>query len=190
MLTKHQTGLTMIEVMVTIAITTVGLLGLSAMQFQSVQSVQDTGNRSHAIWVVNDVINRMRANEGVDYDTIQTTDCSSPPVRICSAYHNGTTRINANENCSDRDVAASDLWEALCGFPIQGQSTGTFNGSASLISAPTLTIERLNQDDMEITLSWISVVANSNDPQNRKYLIKDGEVASNQRDSYTAVIRP
>ena len=46
---SRQYGIGLIEVLVTVVITTIGLLGLSAMQMQSIRSVSDTGNRTHAI---------------------------------------------------------------------------------------------------------------------------------------------
>jgi len=190
---NRQSGLTMIEILVTLAITTVGLLGLSAMQFQSVQSVQDSGNRSHAIWVINDVVNRMRANEAADYVTQGELGCNNAPAKICSAYHNGNNRVQADATCTPDEVALSDMWEALCGTPLVGADGTISNGSGSMIVNPRMSITDVG-DDKQITISWTSRVSGNRSDGNggseRVYAIDDGELSNDQRESYTTVIRP
>jgi type IV pilus assembly protein PilV len=91
-----QLGIGLIEVLVTITITTIGLLGLSAMQMQSIRSVSDSGNRTHAIWIANDLLNRIRANE-VATNTYITgeIECSDdiPETPICASYFDGANQL-------------------------------------------------------------------------------------------------
>ena len=186
-------GLTLIEVLVTLAITTVGLLGLSAMQFQSVQAVQDSGNRSHAIWVVNDLINRMRANEVTNYQIDSPINCQSAPEKTCSAYHDGTSRIAASTDCTGEELATADIWEAVCGTPLSTGFSKAINSSSSLINDPLITIEELDNGDKQLTISWasgVSGVSGVSGSEQQKYMTEDGELIANQRDSYTTVFRP
>src|SRR5690554_1070475 len=73
MLSRHK-GFSMIEVLVTIFITVIGLLGISSLQLQSNRAVQDSGNKSQAIWILKDLSNRINANSSAlsDYATTLT----------------------------------------------------------------------------------------------------------------------
>jgi type IV pilus assembly protein PilV len=60
---KQQSGFTMIEVLVTIAILVVGLLGLAAMQTLSTLAELESYQRSQALVLVRDMADRMTANK-------------------------------------------------------------------------------------------------------------------------------
>lgn len=66
---RQQSGFTMIEVLVTIAILVVGLLGLAAMQTLSTLAELESYQRSQALVLVRDMADRMSANKAqiVDY---------------------------------------------------------------------------------------------------------------------------
>ncbi|MBU2707405.1 type IV pilus modification protein PilV [Zooshikella marina] len=57
---KNQTGVSMIEVLVTIVITSVALLGLAALLTKSMQSTFDASQRTTAVWAANDFVERYR----------------------------------------------------------------------------------------------------------------------------------
>jgi type IV pilus assembly protein PilV len=57
-----QRGLTLIEVLVSIFILSVGLLGLAAMQLQSLKYAQGSQWRTHANFLAYDIVERVRAN--------------------------------------------------------------------------------------------------------------------------------
>lgn len=59
---KNSRGFSLIEVMVTIVLTTVGILGMVAMQSKSIQYTQESVNRNTAISLTNDLVEIMRAN--------------------------------------------------------------------------------------------------------------------------------
>jgi type IV pilus assembly protein PilV len=60
---RQQSGFTMIEVLVTIAILVVGLLGLAAMQTLSTLAELESYQRSQALVLVRDMADRMTANK-------------------------------------------------------------------------------------------------------------------------------
>ena len=60
---RQQSGFTMIEVLVTIAILVVGLLGLAAMQTLSTLAELESYQRSQALVLVRDMADRMSANK-------------------------------------------------------------------------------------------------------------------------------
>lgn len=59
---KNSQGFSLIEVLVTIVLTTVGILGMVALQSRSIQYTQDSVNRNTAIALTNEFIEIMRAN--------------------------------------------------------------------------------------------------------------------------------
>ena len=138
-----QQGVSLIEVLVTLVIGTIGLLGLSSLLLQSNQVIFDIGNRSQAIWIVEDIISSMRANlDGFSGYVTTGLDCSSTAPKICSAYHNGVVSIPAASDCNSIELAQSDVYQSLCGLPVSVvQSDVSFSGAADFINAPKLTIK-------------------------------------------------
>ena len=190
---RNQSGIGLIEVLVTIVITTIGLLGLSAMQMQSIRTVSDTGNRTHAIWVANDLINRARAN-AVAVDSYITNDelrCDALPgnLKMCAAYSiNGAQQAPAAD-CSNQDLALFDQYEALCGINTLTGEDG-FSSSASFINTPGLSISDEGNGDYRITVSWNSRTAGKDAQGNQVYRLEQGTLAEDQREDYSVVFRP
>lgn len=182
---KHS-GFSLIEVMVTLTITVVGLVGLATLQLQANRATLDTGNRSQAVWITQDLINRIRANPEGNYDTNnEAVDCAAP-ARICVAFHNGNSR-QAAQSCSAQQLAISDLWEVACGTPATA-STGTIrSSSANFIANPQLIINDSNADQrIEITLSWDSRTSGKNSADKTIYAIDAQENTS--RSELTTVV--
>ncbi|MCD8523288.1 MAG: type IV pilus modification protein PilV [Saccharospirillaceae bacterium] len=152
-----QRGINLVEVMVTVAITSIGLLGLNSLQLQANRSTQDSGNRSQAIWMIEDITNRIRANNIAlaSYDTAgAAVNCANRPANICSAFHNGTVRVAAAA-CNNAQLAASDLWEVACGFGgnVPG-STTTRSSAADFIANPALIVTLNPDNSVNLNLSW------------------------------------
>ena len=59
---KYQRGLTLVEILVTVVVMSVGLLGIAALHLASLKNSVDSNTRSKAIWLVHDIQDRMRAN--------------------------------------------------------------------------------------------------------------------------------
>ena len=59
---RNSRGFSLIEVLVTIVLTTVGILGMVALQSKSIQYTQDAVNRNTAIALTNELVEIMRAN--------------------------------------------------------------------------------------------------------------------------------
>lgn len=59
---RHQSGFSLIEVLITVVLVSIGLLGLAGLQLTSVQNSNSSGERFVATTLAQDILERMRAN--------------------------------------------------------------------------------------------------------------------------------
>ena len=115
-LLNKQRGLNLIEVLVTLTITSIGLMGLVSLQMQSINATQDSGGYSHAIWLHNDLANRIRANAPGIAAYANAINCGQQPAAVCVAHNTGGNDVAAAA-CTAEQLAAWDLREVACGTP-------------------------------------------------------------------------
>ena len=149
-------GLSLIEVLVTVVITSIGLMGLVSLQMQAVRATSDSGNRSQAIWVLNDIKNRIHANEvaSASYVLAGPVACNAPAT-ICSSYHDGTNLINP-VICTGAQLAAWDRYEVACQLrprPFIGDSNRYLPDSQLTITC-TAGGACDDGDDLTVSLQW------------------------------------
>jgi type IV pilus assembly protein PilV len=148
-------GLSLIEVLVTITITSIGLMGLVSLQMQSVRATTDSGNRSQAVWVFNDIINRIHANEAFSdsYTSIGPIACDAI-LPACSRHHNGTVVVNP-ANCTGEQQAAWDKYEVACQLrPIPFIGDANRYLPESKLSIACVDVGCGPGDPLVITLEW------------------------------------
>lgn len=125
-------GSSLIEVLITLLIFAVGLLGFAGLQVNALQSTADSGQRSQAVWINQELAERMRANteagNAIYTAAAANVDCASLPATMCSDYYNpvAASKVNATV-CNATQMAAFDLWEAQCSY----SSTPTYQGNAN-----------------------------------------------------------
>jgi len=100
---KHQTGLTLIEVLIAVLVLSIGLLGIAGLQLTGLRENQNAQYSTQAIYLANDMADRMRANpagvtaanynnidstSAVDYDTEPTCEaiCNAAEIANVDAY--------------------------------------------------------------------------------------------------------
>lgn len=95
-------GFTMVEVLVTIVVMAVGLLGVAGMQTASMKGNYNSYLRGQAILMVNDIADRMRVNQtGVDNNNYAAiTATPSTPAKNCLG----------SVNCTPSELASYDAW--------------------------------------------------------------------------------
>lgn len=150
---KLQRGTTLIEVLVALLVFTIGLQGVSSLQYQAMKNNFDSAQRSHGLWAAHELINRIRANKigrengsydnGVDFDP-----CAIPVASCVNATCNGTTMANF------------DISDALCQGtllnPIINISCTDSDAADGLTCSPS--------SDFTLTLQWDSkAVADDSD---------------------------
>ena len=135
-------GFSMIEVLITLVILSIGLLGIAGLQLAGLQSNRSAYYRSQATIIAYDMIDRMRTNvDGVaanHYDDLDSgTMPTTPPTCIESA--NG---------CSAASLADNDLQEWV-------------TANLSLLPAGSGSVTR-NGKIFTVTVNWLE----NTDPNN------------------------
>ena len=59
---KKSAGFTLVEVLVSLIILAIGVMGLISLQVGTLQANQAVSQRSQAVWAASDIVERMRAN--------------------------------------------------------------------------------------------------------------------------------
>ncbi|HAU06635.1 MAG TPA: type IV pilus modification protein PilV [Gammaproteobacteria bacterium] len=125
----RQSGVSLLEVMITTVIITVALLGLAGLQTTSINFNQSAYHRSQASFLISDIMDRIRANTGVNANLyvntipVQTAACLTP------------------DGCTPIQMVGHDLFEWQ-----QAITTALPNGGAGAIAA--------NQNTIQITINW------------------------------------
>ncbi len=171
--TNKSAGFSLIEVLVTFLVLSIGLLGLAGLQSTSIKQGLDSGQRSQAAWLIQELVERMRANKdglasGYTNATGNNNLCDDGPAKICSDHLDDGTKTNAATNCTANEMAEFDVWELTCGFT----RANTVSGAAEqlLLSGDGLTLSCVDIDttdadpcttgsDFTATLNWTSLAA-------------------------------
>lgn len=102
-------GFTLVEVLITLIVLSIGLLGAAGLEITSLRNTHSSYLRSQAVALIDDMADRMRTNmTGVDanqYANIQTTP-SAPDFDCMTDFDN----TEAAGTCSSNDVAEYDTY--------------------------------------------------------------------------------
>lgn len=162
---RNQAGMSMIDVMLAIFIFSIGLLGIAGLEMFSKRANHEAVQRTTAVMLANDIIERMRANPVqatgrndinmpiqaylASYEPVQPP--ATAPVPSCSGSANP---------CTPDQQALHDLWEwqqAIIGatdlLPDDSPSGGLVQPSAC-ITDPTPADP--NNFDIEVAIVWRS----------------------------------
>jgi type IV pilus assembly protein PilV len=145
-----QRGVGMLEFLVALLIFSTGMMGLLSAQLVGKKTIFEASQRSVAITLARDMVERMRANpgqlaayqvEGIGGEANQ----QQPPVADCHASF-----------CNPAQLAAFDLWqwESL----LRGASEQDAAGKVGGLLSPRACISS-SGGAVEVTLSWRGVLA-------------------------------
>lgn len=128
----HQSGVGMIEVLVTLFILAIGMLGVASLQFIGAFSNSDALNRANAVLVAQQTAERLRANSFVSasfsglvaddryfdpdtYNFKQLSCGSGEPGWECFCKDKPASIRDCNANtCSSAELATYDGWQLTC----------------------------------------------------------------------------
>jgi len=103
---KHA-GFTLIEILISLIILSIGLLGLSSLQLTALQRNTSSYNRSLATSLAYDIADRMRANKIAANNNAYVTGIANGPTGASSC-------IGSTAACTPAALAAYDLDEWKC----------------------------------------------------------------------------
>ncbi len=146
---KIQRGFTLIEVLVTVIVLAIGLLGLAGLQLSGLRYTHSAYQNSQATIMTNDIIDRMRANRLMAESGAYIIAVGSDPSAISC--------LGIGADCSPAAMAQADLYEwkqAIAALLPAGDGAVQQNGSSFIITiqwddtrgeqdAKTLTVETI-----------------------------------------------
>lgn len=127
-------GFTMIEILVTLVILMIGLLGIAGLMAQGQRASFEAYQRQQALAFANDMAERVKANRpGVDNTAVTTTYAAAVPLATPTGDGTrfGALATNcATSNCTTSDVVLYDvaIWDGL----LAGSASETTTGGAAL----------------------------------------------------------
>lgn len=152
---KKQRGFSMMEVLVSLLVIGVGLLGLSGLQIASVKGTNNAHSRNVATNLAMELSERMRANpNAIDAGFYENDiDCTI----------NEPSQCKTAAFCSPEQVARIDVQEVMCGVKKNGKREG---GAANLLPNSTLLVDHNsdcdsninNNNETSITIGWSQMV--------------------------------
>lgn len=125
------TGFTMIEVLVTLFVIALGLLGLAALQSRVHQAEFEAYNRAQALVLLDAIVNRINANRATAPCYAITTDGGTPYLGMPDAGHASSITCSGYGDANTQQLAVNDLneWDRMA------QGTTELVGAAAVGAA-------------------------------------------------------
>ena len=101
---KRQRGMGMIEILMAVLITAIGLIGITGMQAVSLKNNLSALNRSNAIFLTGSIMDRVRANPTADFTTA-VDDPPSVSLDLCAT---------SADTCSKSQIADLNIAQWKC----------------------------------------------------------------------------
>ncbi len=136
-------GFTLLETLIAFIVLTIGLLGAIALQASAKKASYDSLQRSAALALGNDIIQRIRAN-----DTVNVVTAYNKTITSEDEISSVTTCFNST--CSDVQIAAFDLEEWKKAIKAQNNTGGL--ADATVCIRPTLSLG--NEVDLQVIVTW------------------------------------
>ena len=100
----HQSGLGMIEILITVLVLAIGILGVASTQVVSLQMNSQSQSRSQAVLLAEDLLDRIRANS----DNLGAYALAQDDAQGANGGDCATSFVPANATVAANDIAA---WE-------------------------------------------------------------------------------
>ncbi|OUS29270.1 type IV pilus modification protein PilV [Gammaproteobacteria bacterium 45_16_T64] len=142
-------GFTLLELMVSMTVSAIGLIGLAGLQAASIKSNTDALKRTQANILIADITDRIRINPNGSYDIAKGT---SPPSSSLACE-------DSNGNCSSAELALYDLslWKCAIGSYDDSASCEALSIKGALPKG-TGTITVTSSTIYTVTIEWVDYV--------------------------------
>lgn len=145
---SRNAGFTLIETLVALLVLSLGLLGLAALQAQSLRFNTDAYLRTQATTLAYDILDRMRANNtGASSGAYERTAAPTGTIKNCDSVTCNATEL-ALYDC--------DRWYKALAARLPRPLT-TASSIDSTGNQHTVTI-RWTERDMEVVQTWVAII--------------------------------
>jgi type IV pilus assembly protein PilV len=151
---RRQSGFSMLEVLVTITITAIALLGAAGLQLRALQTGQSSQSRSQAVMLAADLAERMEGNKSAAKNGNYVFNSSSSL---------GTVTDCATVACSDVQMATYDVsnWKAKLQTQLPQVTSWTVTYDATAATIYTIVI---NWVERRTNANYDAAVTGSGEP--------------------------
>ncbi|PXF32521.1 hypothetical protein WH50_04090 [Pokkaliibacter plantistimulans] len=133
-----QRGVGLIEILVALMVLAIGLLGVAALQTSSLRNNQSAFDRANAVVLVNDIVERMRANASVaksdGYSLAFSSSSNSCPLPTGSSRADvdlSEWRTTIIATLGDSACGAVSCTDGLCTITIRYDDSRALEGAAT-----------------------------------------------------------
>ncbi len=152
---RGQAGLTLIELLVTVIILSIGVLGLAGMQTASLRYTQDSYLQTTAMNIAQEIVDRMRANPAA-------VDNGTYGAYAFNATDTAPSAVDCTTGCTPAQVAQNDAFEVFSYFQ-DVYDLGADKFVPALPAGSSAAIARSDIGDdayFTVTVSWPHTSAN------------------------------
>ncbi len=166
-MSKNNKGFSLIEVLVTLVLTAVGVLGMFVLQSKSISYTQDTVHREAAISAANELVEIMRVYRDELFESIPPSDLSSAEVKgsygefyarlknSTPLYKDGAATFT-KEDCPTSGAAQQAKAVAGCWLKNQQDVLPNFQVTTLCPSATATCTSEFKGSSLLVALSWNS----------------------------------
>ena len=158
---KRMHGFSMIELLVAVLVMGIGVLGITGLQMVSLQNNRGALVRAEAVQLGYDILDRIRANPGVDYGGLAF---AAPPPAVATNCYNSV--------CTEAQMATFDqaVWKcslgnfnthAVCAglrgtdaLPVASAQPGLPSGDGQITSTPVVPATVPPSFIVTVTVRW------------------------------------
>lgn len=158
-----QAGTSLIEVLVTMIILMIGLLGVAGLMVQSQRSEMESYQRVQALLLLQDMVGRINVNRGVAFNLTNSCYATSlpPPLGTAGNVPDCPLAASVTQQQVDQAVADMTVWSALLNGAAEtsaaGGNVGAMIGARGCINYD-VTTELLNPSGLPIPGTGIYTV--------------------------------
>jgi len=180
-LNKKSHGFSLLEVLISVVILSIGLLGMAGIQLKGLSSNNSANIRTQATLLANDLAERMHANPlgarnptgaaaNTNYDNMDfnSVNCAADPNPYCSRTSAATA-----DSCTPAQMAQFDRTLWMCGLTKNDGVLDTLPGATVAVTCNDLDKD-LDEDDqdsdncspgssLQIDITWKSVSETDDD---------------------------
>ena len=164
---KRAAGFSLIEILISLVVMSIGLMGLAGLQIASLKGTNDAHYRTEASLLIMDLADRMRANQiGVaegDYRTSSAINCSNPPTKQCDSV-----------SCKGDELALFDRYTITCEMKkLLPQAQLEVNCDSNNCEASDLGLDTQLNKTHTLKISWKEAKMNGEDTSDGDFKPRD-----------------